>query len=276
MDERKSAGLAGLLNGICPGLGYLYVGKPMFAFLLPITMLFLLGVFARSKLMFSPLGFGLTVVLVLSVFIFGVVSAAILVGRSKVTESKWFQSWYGYLGFLTIMFVINSFSIEMRGLLFGYETHRIASHSMKHTLWPGDYIFSSTLDFDDRSPLRGEVVVFSVPGNSSVKYVKRVIGIPGDVIEIKDSEVQINGEVSQENYINQDRSYPRKLESMRLVLSEDSYFLLGDNRDKSRDSRDFGAISKNHIYGSVRFIWFSFHSGKGVQIDRIGQRLNIN
>lgn len=102
---------------------------------------------------------------------------------------------------------------------------------------------------------RQEIVVFRAPGNEKQYYIKRVIGLPGETVEIGGGEVRIYDKKSPDGYIlNEDAYLPegRKTNgSMRVTLSDDEYFVLGDNRPASSDSRMFGPLNKDEIVGKV-------------------------
>ena len=101
---------------------------------------------------------------------------------------------------------------------------------------------------------RGDLVVFHYPYDPSKSYIKRVIGVAGDRVEIRQGWVYVNGELLFEPYVadkyRDDRSYPAR------IVPEDSYFMLGDHRNLSNDSRDFGAVRREYIYGKAVFAYW--------------------
>lgn len=127
----------------------------------------------------------------------------------------------------------------------------IASESMEPTLKMGAFFFVDKVSFRFNDPERFEIIVFKPPVEADDKeFVKRIIGLPGDRLEIKKKKVYINDEALQEKYIFQKR--PDELlmgdDLGPLEIPADSYFVMGDNRDESRDSRDFVDSEGNHIY----------------------------
>lgn len=100
----------------------------------------------------------------------------------------------------------------------------------------------------------GDIVVFHYPYDPSKSYIKRVIGLPGDRIEIVDGQVFVNGKALRERYIppqyEDGRSYPE------TVVPAHHYFLLGDHRNLSNDSRDFGPVDESFIYGKAVFVYW--------------------
>lgn len=125
----------------------------------------------------------------------------------------------------------------------------VAGDSMNDTLVTGDYVLVSRLDYALGKPRRGDIAQLEIPGRGGL-YIKRVIGLPGETVEIIGGEVHINGQALSEDYatISADDYY--------IELGADEYFVLGDNRPASYDSReeDFGVISAGLFRGRVRAI----------------------
>lgn len=103
-------------------------------------------------------------------------------------------------------------------------------------------------------PNRGDVVVFHFPLDLKREFVKRVIGLPGDQVEIKSGVVYINGRELPEPYLSPAISKQHSIDSIKL--SKDQYFVLGDNRTASNDSRDWGPVPKENIVGKVWFVYW--------------------
>lgn len=138
---------------------------------------------------------------------------------------------------------------------FGFQKIKMHGDSMSHTLVENDEIIVNKLLYRFKSPERGDVVIFKQTGQEHSYYnVKRVIGLPGETIEIKDGKVYINGEKYKET-INTDLIENSGLASSPYKLEDGEYFVLGDNRNNSVDSRfaSFGTIFKHDIIGKA---WF--------------------
>jgi signal peptidase I len=97
-------------------------------------------------------------------------------------------------------------------------------------------------------PQRGDIVVFRPPGGNSDPYIKRIIGLPGETVEIRDGSVFINGQRLDENYVSSSTNW-RGGENASIVVPEDEFFMLGDNRENSSDSRSFGTVPKENFIG---------------------------
>jgi signal peptidase I len=123
---------------------------------------------------------------------------------------------------------------------------QVRGSSMEPTLQDGQYLVISKLSYWIHPPERGDVVVFRPPGNRKEDYIKRIIGLPGDKIEIRDEEIRVNGALLKEPYITDAVSYAGS-----WTLAEDSYFVLGDNRRNSSDSHTWGPLPSENIVGKA-------------------------
>ena len=131
------------------------------------------------------------------------------------------------------------------------QSFRVDGSSMETSFHHGQYLLVNKLVYRFGSPDRGDVIIFKRPGGGSTPYVKRVVGLPGERVEVKDGGVFINGCLLEEpDYIP-----PTVQGSGTVVLQEDEYYVLGDNRAHSSDSRFWGAVPEENIIGKV---WFSY------------------
>ncbi|MFN8374410.1 MAG: signal peptidase I [Anaerolineae bacterium] len=128
----------------------------------------------------------------------------------------------------------------------------VEGHSMEPSFHENDMLVTSAIDVMTDSLERGAVVVLSSPVDGTM-VLKRIIGMPGDTVEIRGGTVYINGEALNEPYINERPTY-----SGEWVLGADEYFVLGDNRNHSYDSADYGPVPRDHIRGAVRLRYFPF------------------
>lgn len=101
---------------------------------------------------------------------------------------------------------------------------------------------------------RGDTVVFLYPGDTSKSYIKRVIGIPGDTIEIENGTVIVNGKPLSEPYVAPD--YRDQIGYSEQTVPADKYFVLGDHRSSSNDSRSWGWVPRQNIYGKAVFVYW--------------------
>lgn len=137
--------------------------------------------------------------------------------------------------------------------LFILEPFYIPSGSMEPTLMIGDRIIVSKVTYLLREPEPGDIVVFKFPLDPSRNFVKRIVAVGGETIEIKDSVLYINGEPRPENYLPQGLKFQ---DYGPQTVPEGHYFMMGDNRNNSDDSRVWGFLDKDLIVGNAEVIYW--------------------
>jgi signal peptidase I len=146
--------------------------------------------------------------------------------------------------------------IPVRHFLF--QPFVIEGSSMEPNFYEADYLIVDELSYRLREPARGEVIVFDFPRDTSKRFIKRVIGLPGETVEIKGGQVIITGadgtpKVLSESYIPADLKAP---DMPATILGAGQYFVLGDNRPASYDSQDWGELPEKNIVGRVELrLW---------------------
>jgi signal peptidase I len=201
---------------------------------------------------------------------------------------RWFDSWMRSVGIAFVLFVVIK--------TFLVEAFQIPSGSMERTLLVGDFLFVNKAVYGAQipgtgarlpgfeSPRRGDVIVFAYPKNPDLNYVKRVIGLGGDRVEMREGQVRVNGELLTETYVQRvdpmrdisdpefswqrryfvgSRDDPRAVHPTRdnwgpLRVPAGKYFVLGDNRDNSADSRYWGFVDGGAVKGRPMVVYFSY------------------
>jgi len=156
----------------------------------------------------------------------------------------------------TIVFVGSIFIVIY---LFILGPNQVRGVSMQPTFETGDYILTSRITYKFRHIERGDVIVFKSPQNPDIEYIKRVIGLEGDTVLIKNGQVYVNGVQLSEHYIKTETSPIQGglvQENVPLTIPKDHIFVLGDNRNESSDSRVFGPIKISSIIGNVFYRYF--------------------
>jgi len=163
------------------------------------------------------------------------------------------------------------------------QAFKIPSSSMENTLLIGDHIFVNkflygyhipftkgrVLHFTD--PKRGDIIVFVFPEDKSKDFIKRVVGVPGDTVEVRQKKVFINGQPLEEQYVrfadgNAIDGFVRARDNLPPVkVPPDKLFVMGDNRDRSYDSRFWGFVEMDAVIGKAMFIYFSIDWSRGVR-----------
>ncbi len=176
----------------------------------------------------------------------------------KETPTFWAKVWEyakSILVALIIALLIRTFIVQ---------AFRIPSGSMIPTLLVGDHILVNKLAYRFGEPHRLDVVVFKFPLDSNKDYIKRVIGLPGDRLKIVNKVVFINGKSLKEPYVRHtdSRIIPRGIQPRDnygpVVVPPGHYFVMGDNRDSSYDSRFWGFVSRKALIGKALIIYFSW------------------
>ena len=157
-------------------------------------------------------------------------------------------------------FIKTTLLVIIIALIFRYfliQPFVVVGQSMEPNFHDKEYLVIDKLTYKFRNPKRGEVVIFHPPQSEKESYIKRVIGLPGERVDIKDGVVYINGNKLQEAYILKDSvSTSSKSEDMSVTLGNNEFFVFGDNRDHSSDSREIGPIPKKNIQGRVAIVLF--------------------
>jgi signal peptidase I len=160
-------------------------------------------------------------------------------------------SWFRDLIFSVLIAVVM--------IVFIYQPVKVEGTSMMPTLTNEERIFINkfTYKFGLGSIERGDTVVFWYPQDTTKSYIKRVIGVPGDRIRVEMGQVYVNGQALSEDYIPKDyRDYSSWREGLEQVVPEGRYFVLGDHRNQSSDSRMWGYVPRENIYGKAVFVYW--------------------
>ncbi|BCK01335.1 signal peptidase I [Anaerocolumna chitinilytica] len=170
--------------------------------------------------------------------------------KQPFSAKKEILSWVKViLAALVLSFLLNHYVIV---------SAEVPTGSMENTVMIGDRIIASRLSYHFHEPKRGDIVVFYFPDDETQRYLKRIIGLPGDTIEIKDGKVYINGstEPLKEDYL---RETPVG-DYGPYTVPKDSYFMMGDNRNDSFDSRfwEHTYATKDEIIGKAEFRYFPY------------------
>ncbi len=265
----------GILAFIVPPLAFLYLSKKSWAavYLILIIIVGVLDFYLDRYLSISGGGLMLSIGAVLH-------SATICNSIHDGFGERWFNRWWGVLtipiGFLVFILFFRSFI---------FEPFEIPSESMLPTLKVGDHVvvnkigyglygtFGLTLyqsDSDNKKPLRGEVFVLYPPHGDSV-FIERIVGVPGDKVSFSNKQIVINGvpikteaikgtntiqeSIGDTTYRVQYLNENNRFRDVAVTVPEGHYFVMGDNRDNSSDSRMWGMVPSDRIVGKMVLIW---------------------
>jgi len=242
-----------------------------------------------------------SLMLVLFTLVCGVVW---LIGALLSRSDSWLVEYArSFFPLLLLVLVLRSFV---------FEPFRIPSGSMKPTLLIGDFILVNKFAYGVRLPVlhkkilatgapeRGDVAVFRFPREPRLDYIKRIVGVPGDLIRYENKQLTVNGVAASQQlmgaYDDPDSSTSSLVQieeeidgvihqilnstgarrgDLEVEVPKGMYFALGDNRDNSNDSRFWGFVPEDHLVGKAFMVWMHFNwgSGDGVQWNRIGKSI---
>ena len=297
--------IAGPLNLLSAfGVGYLYVGRPWRALVAAATTVLWVAILwhGLNGWLAEPwVAFAIGAPLLLLVLAF-LVDAMLIARRSGDFAPRWYNRWWTYAAIV----LVGQTGIALVDLHKSVRPFTTPAASMEPTLRVGDHFIVNMRAFDDRLPEHGDVVVFRLPRSPETIFVKRVIGLPGDEVQLKGGVLHINGEVvptsdagdyaystaAPGGSLQTARMKQEVLANRRTILvldltpngyfdntevfkvPPDHYFVLGDNRDNSTDSREqsprfgVGYVPRANMLGVVSWIYWS------PDRTRIGSRVN--
>jgi signal peptidase I len=149
---------------------------------------------------------------------------------------------------ITVLIAVAIFAI----LRLTVQSYTVVMSSMEPNFQQGECIMVNKVCYRASAPQRGQVIIFDPPFDSPHPYIKRVIGLPGDIVEIKDGKVSINGTPLEEEYIMAPPDYAMPA----TEVPEDEYFVLGDNRNNSNDSHTGWTVPRDNIIGRAWFVYW--------------------
>lgn len=279
--------LAALLSALAPGLGQFYAGRgrrgALFLLGGPFLDLSLLTLAVLAAL--SPASLWAPLLALLTVRVLVVIDAGVCArtAPARALPGPAVRTWIGTLGLLGWLAV----TVWAAALVpFGMRAFKVAGGSMQEALLSGDCILANKLAYGLRDPrtgkvvrwrqdpVRGEIVVFRWPRDHTRPFVMRVVGLPGERIEIRGRTVWVNEKPLHEPYaLRPEGQRPGRGDTWGpAVVPPNQFFVLGDNRDHSNDSRFWGFVEHDELIGRPTSVYWSIAPDThAVRWDRIGQ-----
>ena len=272
MNIVRKAWLALALSLAAPGLGHLYCGRPFKGIVLMLAAPFLAPLWMWVSF-WQPSGFALAVLLLmtgglLALYLYAFFDAYRLARREgrDYIRRPYNRVWVYGLFVLAGWAVPGFFSGQVRD--HGFQAFYIPAQGMRPNLLPGDYVLANKRALRQRDPQPGEVVVLRDPSNPEQRLVKRVVAGPGDRVAVQGGRVRINGGEIAYRPGAEDGLYEKlgaveyRIEaseggdaSREVLVLADHFYVLGDNRANSRDSRQFGPVRREALVGAVFYVY---------------------
>lgn len=289
VKKRRRWWLAGFLSFLVPGLGQVYNGQEIKGLLYYLALSVWGGIF--MSLFFYLKNPPVTSGHIALIFILALVSVIfwlyILVEAIRSAKRisndyvlKKYNRWYIYILIIVVIHLVDFSTQTLIVKKTIFKAFKVPAASMMPTIDVGDYFICDLSYYNVHNPERGDLIIFKWPVDESKTFIKRIIGIPGDTIRIVDDEIYVNQEKLDLKFIKKyrledgkeadiceetvdSRGYKVLYQEMKhenfgpVKVPDGKYFVLGDNRDNSDDSRYWGYVKRRQIYGRPVFIYFS-------------------
>lgn len=266
MDNKpRRPWLAAVLTLLEIGLGHIYSGNLQRGIILYCIAQCIFLVFALFMTVVAPTAvFMISAILGIAAFaIYCVVDSALIASRRKENyKLAKYNRWFVYVGYLLVAGLLGQASVSFVVTPYLVQAFKMPTGSMEPTLLIGDHLLVNKRIYRAKEPQRGDVIVFRYPRNPETSYVKRLIGEPGDMLEMVGRTVYINGKPIVENYVQYIDPASIYAHYGPYHIPPGQYFVMGDNRDLSQDSRFWGFVPRENLFGKPLLIYWSFEIGR--------------
>lgn len=281
-NKPRKPWIAGVLTFVTRGLGHLYAGNPkrgLILFGIEQCLVIALGI---STIVYTPDIYSLLFFVAIGIgFAIFCIWDAVTISKTKkdLYELAKYNRWYAYLSYFIVMSLCVSTLISESVKANLVKAYKLPSGAMEDTLLIGDHILVDQRN-SAREPHRGDLVVFEYPEDPTKDFIKRVVAIGGDTVEVRNKSLLVNSAAVTEPYVvHKEANLIPATENPRdnlapKIVPAGSYFMMGDNRDRSYDSRFWGFVSKDKVKGTVKSIYWSWDREKGaIRWTRIGKKV---
>jgi signal peptidase I len=271
--NRRKPLVALLLSIVTPGLGQMYNGQMKRGIILYLGAFFLPIIFFSTGSFFNFYIMLLCMAILLAFLLFVWSDAFTGAVKSKEITLKPYNKWYLYLLIILITsFVIQpSLGSSIKNNI--ASSYKIPSSGMDPALLVGDYLLANMKIYKNEKPKRGDIVIFEFPKDPSKDFIKRVIGLEGEKVEIVGDRIYINEKEIEDpwrHFENKDKNTNMQTSENfgPVLVPKDSFFVLGDNRDNSQDSRYWGFVNTKKIKGKALYIYWAKNKSRiGMEIE---------
>lgn len=175
----------------------------------------------------------------------------------KTKSKSLIRELLGWIVYIAIIIGLSYLIITFVG-----QRTSVSGHSMETTLQDGDQLIVDKISYRFREPKRYDIIVFPYQYEENVFYIKRIIGLPGETVQVKDGYTYINGELLESDIYGAEIMESSGIAAEPIILGEDEYFVLGDNRNHSSDSRDpsVGVLTRDDLLGRAWIRIYPFNN----------------
>lgn len=266
--------IAAALSLVAPGLGQLYNGQISKGIIFFLAFFLIPAIIFLAGLQGQFVGLAAFLIFTFCLWLFVIVEAFFAAKRKKEVVLKGYNKWPIYLLIILLMngafFVPRDVAANFASDVLGFRVYKIPAGSMEPTLLIGDFLVADTKYFKKNELQRRDLAIIQDPKDPSKDFVKRVIALEGEKIEIKNKQVYINDEALPESYaVHNDAKIDMAMRNIfgPELVPPDHCFVLGDNRDNSMDSRFWGSIPLLNIKAKPLYIYWAKDKS------RIGKKL---
>jgi len=269
--------IAAISSFAARGLGHVYAGEPTRGIIWFLTEKILVVVFAVLVIVVEPSPVFLLLA-VLGSFAYTILcavdAARIAKKKNENYELAKYNRWFTYLGYfaVTSLLISSLMSTLIKSNI--VEAFKIPSGAMIPTLLIGDHLLADKHIYKTSNPNRGDIIIFPYPEDPKRNFIKRLIAIEGDVVELRDGRLYLNGNEQAETYVNMNDSgsITSRGNYGPFTVPSGMLFFLCDNRERSMDSRVYGFVQRSTIKGKALSLYWSWDSeNHKVRWDRLGQ-----
>ncbi len=298
--------IAVILSIIIPGLGLVYTGKLSLVIKSVITYILFLAFYSWSGFIHMQYGGAILFIFSSIVYLISIMYSFMI--AKKPTKQTYDRPWITLVYSIGVVIYAYLFPIIAEDFL-GFRAFRLPSNSMSYSLVMGDHIIVNTWAYNNKTtPSRGDIIAFHYPHNTNQEFLKRCVALPGDELFVSEKDLYIHHNEGDkwinENFKNHEvvvfagklwvknpymkehpgihhdekiinnGNYPMPLFYFDPIkVDADHYFMMGDNRDHSNDSRFWGGVHKEYVIGTVSSIYFS-EDEYSVNFNRIGSSVD--